>query len=98
MSSLQDIYAARAYPFLTFNSLTYIHSNNKSGVFIWLTCFLLQIFDFMNVNSIHNATFAKLLPAGYLEQARALANFHEYGIFSSPQIDGIGNSMLLFIT
>lgn len=46
----------------------------------------------MNVNSIHNATFAKLLPTGYLEQARALANFHEYGIFSSPQVDGIGNS------
>lgn len=52
---------------------------------------LLQIFDYMNVQSIHNATFAKNLPAGYLNQARALANFHEYGVFSSPQVDGIGN-------
>lgn len=52
----------------------------------------MKIFDFMNVQSIHNATFANSLPAGYLEQARALANYHEYGVFSSPQLDGIGNS------
>jgi len=52
---------------------------------------MFNIFDYMNVQSIHNATFAARLPAGYLEQARALANFHEYGVFSSPQVDGIGN-------
>ncbi|TFK48705.1 phosphoglycerate mutase-like protein [Heliocybe sulcata] len=50
-----------------------------------------NIFDFMNVNSIHNATFAANLPPTFLAQARALANFHEYGVFSSPQMDGIGN-------
>ncbi|KAF4617308.1 hypothetical protein D9613_006002 [Agrocybe pediades] len=50
-----------------------------------------NVYDYMNVQSIHNATFAKNLPEGYLERARSLANYHEYGIFSSPQIDGIGN-------
>jgi len=52
----------------------------------------MQIFDFMNVQSIHNATFAKALPTSFLQQARDLANFHEYGVFSSPQPNGIGNS------
>ena len=52
----------------------------------------IQIFDYMNVQSIHNETFAKALPDGFLERVRALANFHEYGVFSSPQVDGIGNS------
>ncbi|THG95298.1 hypothetical protein EW145_g7984 [Phellinidium pouzarii] len=50
-----------------------------------------MIFDYMNVQDIHNATFANRLPNGYLNRARALANFHEYGVFSSPQVDGIGN-------
>jgi len=52
----------------------------------------MQIFDFINVNFIHNATFANSFPENYLHQARDLANFHEYGIFSSPQPNGIGNS------
>ncbi|KAI0345654.1 phosphoglycerate mutase-like protein [Trametopsis cervina] len=50
-----------------------------------------NIFDFMNVQSIHNATFAKRLPPTFLAQARALANFHEYGVFSDPNFSGIGN-------
>ncbi|KAL5483060.1 hypothetical protein ACEPAI_8289 [Sanghuangporus weigelae] len=50
-----------------------------------------NIFDYMTVQSVHNATFANSLPDGYLARAHALANFHEYGVFSSPQIDGIGN-------
>lgn len=58
--------------------------------------YCLQIFDYMNVQSIHNATFANNLPVGYLNRVRALANFHEYGVFSSPQVDGIGNSMYPF--
>jgi len=52
---------------------------------------MFNIFDYMNVQSIHNETFAKNLPDGYLNRVRALANFHEYGVFSSPQVDGIGN-------
>ncbi|KII86633.1 hypothetical protein PLICRDRAFT_43271 [Plicaturopsis crispa FD-325 SS-3] len=50
-----------------------------------------NIFDYMNVQSIHNAAFAKALPPTFLAQARALANWHEYGVFTSPQIGGIGN-------
>ncbi|VDC04591.1 unnamed protein product [Peniophora sp. CBMAI 1063] len=50
-----------------------------------------NIFDFMNVNSIHNATFNNSLPATYLSQARDLANWHEYYTFSDSSLDGIGN-------
>lgn len=52
----------------------------------------------MIVQSIHNATFAKNLPDGFLAHARALANFHEYGVFSSPELDGIGNSESYFLS
>ena len=45
----------------------------------------------MNVQSIHNATFANSLPPGYLNQARDLANWHEYNVFSDSSFDGIGN-------
>ncbi|KIJ60291.1 hypothetical protein HYDPIDRAFT_117370 [Hydnomerulius pinastri MD-312] len=50
-----------------------------------------NIFDYMNVNSIHNATFAQALPPTFLAQTRALANWHEYNVFSDPSIMGIGN-------
>ncbi|KAI0373828.1 phosphoglycerate mutase-like protein [Pilatotrama ljubarskyi] len=50
-----------------------------------------NIFDYINVQSIHNATFAKTLPAGYLAQARDLANWHEYNVFSDDSSTGIGN-------
>lgn len=46
----------------------------------------------MNVQSIHNKTFNDTLPHGYLAQARDLANWHEYGVFSDASFDGIGNS------
>lgn len=55
-----------------------------------------QIFDFMNVESIHNKAFNDSLPATFLAQARDLANWHEYGVFSSPNLSGIGNSRRLF--
>ena len=51
----------------------------------------LQIFDYVNVQSIHNATFANALPSGYLNQTRDLANWHEYNVFSDSAFDGIGN-------
>ena len=51
-----------------------------------------QIYDFMNIQSIYNETFVNALPPTFLAQARYLANFHEYGVFSSPQLNGIGNS------
>jgi hypothetical protein len=45
----------------------------------------------MNVQHIHNSSFARSLPDGDLAQVRALANWHEYNLFSDPKIDGIGN-------
>ncbi|KAJ6620736.1 histidine phosphatase superfamily [Mycena sp. CBHHK59/15] len=50
-----------------------------------------NIYDFMNVQSIHSAAFAQALPPTYLAQALTLASWHEYGVFTSPQLDGIGN-------
>ncbi|KAI6027550.1 histidine phosphatase superfamily [Pisolithus microcarpus] len=50
-----------------------------------------MIYDYMNVNSIHNATFAAGLPPTFLPQAHALANWHEYNVFSDASLDGIGN-------
>ncbi|KIK90471.1 hypothetical protein PAXRUDRAFT_151872 [Paxillus rubicundulus Ve08.2h10] len=50
-----------------------------------------NIFDYMNVNDIHNATFAQALPSTFLEQARALANWHEYNVFSGSSTMDIGN-------
>ncbi|TDL22226.1 phosphoglycerate mutase-like protein [Rickenella mellea] len=50
-----------------------------------------NIFDYMNVQFIHNATFAANLPPTLLAQVRELANFHEYGVFTSAQLGGIGN-------
>lgn len=48
-----------------------------------------NIFDFMNVQSIHNASFK--VPDKVLAQVRDLANYHEYGVFTSPDLSGIGN-------
>ncbi|KAF8552757.1 phosphoglycerate mutase-like protein [Imleria badia] len=50
-----------------------------------------NIYDYMNVNSIHNATFAEALPSTFLAQARALANWHEHNVFTDPSVSGIGN-------
>lgn len=44
---------------------------------------------------IHNATYAQALNAvgtSILAQVRDLANYHEYGSFTSPTLGGIGNS------
>lgn len=46
----------------------------------------------MNVQSIHNSTFASRLPPNFLGHARDLANYHEYGVFTDSTLDGIGNS------
>ncbi|CAL1713509.1 unnamed protein product [Somion occarium] len=50
-----------------------------------------NIYDYMNVQSIHDANFASRLPPTFLARARDLANFHEYGVFSDSQANGIGN-------
>ncbi|KAI0056307.1 phosphoglycerate mutase-like protein [Artomyces pyxidatus] len=50
-----------------------------------------NVFDYMNVNNIHNANFSKTLPPTFLAQARDLANWHEYNTFTSEQLNGISN-------
>ncbi|GJE91913.1 hypothetical protein PsYK624_080650 [Phanerochaete sordida] len=50
-----------------------------------------NIYDYMNVQSVHNATFLNNLPPTFLAQARDLANWHEYNVFSDTTLGGIGN-------
>ncbi|KZV74165.1 phosphoglycerate mutase-like protein [Peniophora sp. CONT] len=52
---------------------------------------MFNIFDFVNVNNIHNTTFHDELPATFVEQAYGFANFHENGVFSDVSPEGIGN-------
>jgi len=52
-----------------------------------------QIYDYVSVQSVHNATFARDLPPTFLQQARDLANWHEYHVFSSPNPKSIGTSL-----
>ena len=74
------------------SSGTYVHFNEFMHPDLKkLVRLFLQIYDYMNVQSIHNATFASLVTPSMLAQARDLANYHEYNIFSDPDLGGIGN-------
>ena len=57
--------------------------------------FFSQIFDFVNVQSVHNATFLQEIPPTFPAQAYGFANFHEAGVFTDSSPDGIGNSASL---
>ena len=46
----------------------------------------------MNSELTHNKTYAHRLPPTFIEQARHWANYHESGVFSDEDINGIGNS------
>ncbi|KAF5360653.1 hypothetical protein D9756_004844 [Leucocoprinus leucothites] len=50
-----------------------------------------NIYDFLNVRYIHDANFVRRFPHPMLAQARNLANWHEYGVFSDPSPGGIRN-------
>ncbi|KAJ7028368.1 histidine phosphatase superfamily [Mycena alexandri] len=50
-----------------------------------------NIYDFMSTQLTYNQTYAYRLPPTYMHQARALADFHENGVFSDKQANGIGN-------
>ncbi|KIJ40192.1 hypothetical protein M422DRAFT_32415 [Sphaerobolus stellatus SS14] len=52
---------------------------------------MFKIFDFVNVQRIHNATFLHLLPPTFGQQAYGFANFHENGVFTDTSIRGIGD-------
>ncbi|KAJ7027800.1 histidine phosphatase superfamily [Mycena alexandri] len=49
------------------------------------------IYDFINTELTYNQTYAYRLPPTYINQARALADFHENGTFSDAEANGIGN-------
>ncbi|CAE6413402.1 unnamed protein product [Rhizoctonia solani] len=49
------------------------------------------IYDFLNVQSIHNQSLAQQITPDILARARALANWHQYRTFSSPNMGGVGN-------
>ena len=46
----------------------------------------------MNSELTHNKTYAYRLPPTLIEQARHWVNYHETGVFSDKEINGIGNS------
>ncbi|KAF9783326.1 phosphoglycerate mutase-like protein [Thelephora terrestris] len=48
-----------------------------------------NIYDYVEVQSVHNATFAGEIPPAFVQQARDLANWHEYYVFSSPDPNSI---------
>ncbi|KDE09271.1 hypothetical protein MVLG_00589 [Microbotryum lychnidis-dioicae p1A1 Lamole] len=53
-----------------------------------------NLYDFINVQRIHNATYSALLDTNgpyTLNAMRALADFHEYGSFTDSSESGIGN-------
>ncbi|KAJ7249935.1 histidine phosphatase superfamily [Mycena rebaudengoi] len=50
-----------------------------------------NIYDYMNTELTYNQTYAYRLPPSFVEQARALADFHEDGVFSDTQASGVGN-------
>ncbi|GAA6025568.1 hypothetical protein JCM10207_002706, partial [Rhodosporidiobolus poonsookiae] len=53
-----------------------------------------NVFDFVNVNSIHNSTFNDAVNAlgnGTLPHLRDLASYHEAALFTAPNLDGLGN-------
>lgn len=50
-----------------------------------------NIYDYINSELIHNKTYAHRLPPTLIEQARHYANFHEDGVFSDKDINGVGN-------
>jgi len=52
---------------------------------------IFNIYDFMNTQFTYNQTYAFRLPPGLVDQARALADFHEDGVFSDAKADGVGN-------
>jgi len=69
-----------------FNELQpYVGGREVTLVNMW------NIFDYMNVQSIHNATFAQALPQTFLAQVYTLASWHEYNINTDTSLDGIGN-------
>ncbi|KAF8805235.1 phosphoglycerate mutase-like protein [Phlegmacium glaucopus] len=76
--------AREAQPFLT-SVKDYVFGRPTTLENIW------NIYDYINSELIHNQTYAHRLPPTFIEQARHWANYHENGVFSDEDINGIGN-------
>lgn len=57
---------------------------------------MIQVYDYVSSELVHNKTYAHRLPPTFLEQTRGLANLRENAVFSDEHIGGIGNSMQFF--
>ena len=51
-----------------------------------------KIYDYLNVQYTHNATFYKTFPQTLLQQARYFANIHEQNVFTDSVQNGVGQS------
>ncbi|KAF7349840.1 hypothetical protein MVEN_01284500 [Mycena venus] len=67
-----------------------VEPGNDRSMESWTDC-PWNIYDFMNTQLIYNQTYAYRLPPTYINQARALADFHEAGVFSDTHANEIGN-------
>ncbi|KDN50703.1 hypothetical protein RSAG8_01201, partial [Rhizoctonia solani AG-8 WAC10335] len=72
-----------------YNSTEFMQVSDANADF--LTSLRSIIYDFLNVQSIHNQSLAQQITPGILARARALANWHQYHTFSSPNMGGVGN-------
>jgi hypothetical protein len=75
--------AAQAAPFLEAVQ-PYLNGMNNSFLNMW------NIYDYLNVQYIHNATFYNSFPETLLEQARHFANIHEQNVFTDTVQNAVG--------
>ncbi|KAJ7061313.1 histidine phosphatase superfamily [Mycena amicta] len=76
--------AKEAGPFLN-DVKDYVFGRTTTLENIW------NIHDFISTQLTYNQTYAYRLPPTFIEQARALADWHEDGVFSDENAGGIGN-------
>ncbi|KAH7912875.1 histidine phosphatase superfamily [Hygrophoropsis aurantiaca] len=55
------------------------------------TNFTNMIYDYINVQYVHNQTFYHEIPPNYPRMAFGYASFHEDGVFTDANLNGIGN-------
>ena len=53
---------------------------------------LFKIYDYLNVQYTHNATFYNTFPETLLQQARYFANIHEQNVFTDSVSSAVGQS------
>ncbi|KAH7921461.1 phosphoglycerate mutase-like protein [Leucogyrophana mollusca] len=76
--------AQEAAPFL--ESLTpYVGGRSTNFTNMW------NMYDFVNVQYVHNQTFYDTIPPAFPQIASYYASFHEDGVFTDESPDGIGN-------